>query len=141
MTDARLFQWLNLAPMPGWALLGIALFVPSVRPWAWTVAGVWLPAALAVAYGALVIARRDPVRGSFFSFDGVRSLFASPRVLLAGWTHFLAFDLFVGTWIARTGVEANVHPLILAPLLGLTLMLGPLGYLGAVVVFAVTGAL
>lgn len=139
MSDARTLQLLNLAPMPGWALLVVAVFVPSVRPTAWMVCGVGLPAALALAYGALLFLRREPARGSFFDWDGLRSLFQSPKVLLAGWTHFLAFDLFVGTWIARTGTEAGVAGPWLVVLLGLTLMLGPLGFLGAVVTFAAAG--
>lgn len=141
MSNARTLQLLNLLPMPGWLLLVAALFVPSIRSVAWPVCGIYLPALLAIVYGALLVLRRDKAHGSFFDFEGLRSLFTSPKVLLAGWTHFLAFDLFVGTWIARTGVEAQVHPVLLSLLLALTLMLGPLGFLAAVVCFQVAGGL
>jgi hypothetical protein len=59
----------------------------------------------------------------------VTALFAVPEVLLAGWIHYLAFDLFVGGWIARTGSAAGINPFILTPILLATFMAGPVGYL------------
>ena len=50
-------------------------------------------------------------------------------VALAGWVHYLAFDLLVGAWEARTARrEALPHPVLL-PCLALTFLFGPLGLL------------
>ena len=60
---------------------------------------------------------------------GVAALFANPWLLLAGWIHYLAFDLLVGTWEARDARERGVHHLALVPCLFLTFMFGPAGWL------------
>jgi hypothetical protein len=59
----------------------------------------------------------------------VTALFAVPELLLAGWIHYLAFDLFVGAWIARNGSAEGVSPLVLTPILLATFLAGPIGYL------------
>jgi hypothetical protein len=59
----------------------------------------------------------------------VRALFANDAALDAGWLHYLAFDLFVGTWIVRQGALDGMHPLWLLLCLPVTFMLGPVGFL------------
>src|SRR5580698_777698 len=55
-----------------------------------------------LAYAALVLLFFFRVEGGGFgSLLEVRALFASDPALLAGWLHYLAFDLFVGLWIAE----------------------------------------
>ena len=66
--------------------------------------------------------------GGFSTLDGVASLFRHPWVLLAGWLHYLAFDLLIGTWEARDSVERGVPRWLLVPCLFLTLMFGPMGW-------------
>jgi hypothetical protein len=139
MTDNATLRLLNALPLPGWLLLAVGLFVPGLRDLSYRVGGVYLPAVVALGYLALLVFRRDPTQGNFFSFEGLSSLFRSPKVLLAGWAHYIAFDLFVGTWIARVGTAHGLHPLLLLGCLGLTLMVGPVGYLGAVVSFVIAG--
>ena len=51
------------------------------------------------------------------------------RALAAGWLHYLAFDLFVGAFIARDGLERGVPALLILLCLPLTLLFGPLGLL------------
>lgn len=63
----------------------------------------------------------------FTTIEGVRSIFASDAGVTIGWTHYLAFDLFVGLWIARDGDAKNISRLIQAPILLATFMAGPLG--------------
>jgi hypothetical protein len=63
----------------------------------------------------------------FTTIAGVRSIFASDAGVTIGWTHYLAFDLFVGLWIARDGDAKNISRLIQAPILLATFMAGPLG--------------
>ena len=63
----------------------------------------------------------------FTSIAGVRAIFSSDVGVVIGWTHYLAFDLFVGLWIARDADAKSISRLIQAPILLATLMAGPLG--------------
>ena len=65
----------------------------------------------------------------FTTIAGVRSIFGSDAGVTIGWTHYLAFDLFVGLWIARDGDAKNISRLLQAPVLLVTFMAGPLGLL------------
>lgn len=67
--------------------------------------------------------------GSFFTLAGVMSLFQQPVVALAGWIHYLAFDLFVGIHIEQKLRDGSARLWVRLPILGLTFMLGPVGYL------------
>lgn len=63
----------------------------------------------------------------FTTIEGVRSIFGSDAGVTIGWTHYLAFDLFVGLWIARDGDAKNISRFLQAPILLATFMAGPLG--------------
>ena len=74
--------------------------------------------------------------GGFNSLDDVRAMFAVPGALTAGWVHYLAFDLFVGTWIAERSARLGLgHPWVI-PLLLMTFLFGPLGLLAFVLLRA-----
>jgi hypothetical protein len=59
----------------------------------------------------------------------VKALFASDALLLAGWIHYLAFDLFIGAWEVRTARAEGIPHLLVLPCLVLTFLLGPVGLL------------
>ena len=63
----------------------------------------------------------------FATIEGVRAVFASDAGVTIGWTHYLAFDLFVGLWIARDGDAKGISRLVQAPILLATFIAGPLG--------------
>ena len=67
--------------------------------------------------------------GGFNSIAEVRALFMSDPVLLAGWVHYLAFDLFLGIWIAEQADRIHIHRIIQAPVLAATFLFGPIGLL------------
>jgi len=48
--------------------------------------------------------------------------------LLAGWVHYLAFDLFVGSWISIQADKIGISRLLQAPILVATFLFGPLGF-------------
>ena len=101
---ATAFSLSGLLAMLGWAGLLLALFVKPARTYAWTAAAIVIPALLGVAYILLIQEGMRAVEGGGFgSIDEVRALFANDAALAAGWLHYLAFDLFVGAWIAREG--------------------------------------
>lgn len=68
-------------------------------------------------------------RGSFWSLKGVMGLFQSPRAVLAGWIHYLAFDLMIGLYILNDAAVNNIAHWMLVPCLLLTLLFGPAGLL------------
>jgi hypothetical protein len=125
MTAERLFSILNLIALAGWLAL---VFFPRKR-WAISVVPVAIPALLAVVYVVLVVTSLPGTEGGFSTLAGVRALFEDPRALLAGWTHYLAFDLFVGGWEVRDAQQRRIRHLLVVPALVLTFLLGPAGLL------------
>jgi hypothetical protein len=92
------------------------------------VAGRLLPLLLSAGYG-LLLALHWRGQGGSGSLAEVQALYAEPGVLVAGWVHYLAFDLFVGAWIAERGAALGLPHGWLVPVLLLTFLLGPLGLL------------
>ncbi len=137
-----LFSASNTIALAGWLALSLSVFVPAVRPWTWRITGLVLPALFAVAYlGALATGLSAGAGGGFTSIAEVRALFSDDHALTAGWIHYLAFDLFVGTWIARSGLDAGLSPLLILPCLVLTFLVGPVGLLLALLIRLSTGTL
>ena len=62
-----------------------------------------------------------------YNIAGLRNLFMSDGGLVMGWTHYLAFDLFVGQWIAKDADNKGFHRLVQVPFLLLTFLAGPVG--------------
>jgi hypothetical protein len=87
-----------------------------------------IPGVIGLAYIALFASSwGNTPGGGFGSIGEVRALFANDHALAAGWLHYLAFDLFVGSWIAELGLRHGVPALLLVPCLLLTFLLGPTG--------------
>jgi hypothetical protein len=61
--------------------------------------------------------------------SSVAMLFSNPWLLLAGWTHYLAFDLFIGSWEVRDARDRGLPHLLVVPCLALTFLFGPAGWL------------
>lgn len=125
------FSTANTVALPCWLALLLTLFVPTLRRWIWPITGLVVPALLGSAYILLIWQGfAESSGGGFGSIGEVRTLFASDAALVAGWLHYLAFDLFIGTWIARTGLHERIHPLLLLlPCLPLAFLFGPAGLL------------
>ena len=125
MTPDQLFSLANLVALVGWILL-IAL--PRQR-WVANVAAWAIPGVLAGGYVLIVAMHWIGSSGGFSSLPDVAALFANPWLLLAGWVHYLAFDLVVGSWEARDARERGVPHLMVVPCLVLTFLFGPAGWL------------
>ncbi len=124
MNPGNLFRICNLFALSGWLIL---IFAGRRRWAAGLVSGYAIPFALGLFYIALVALHWGESHGSFGSLDGVASLFADRWILLAGWIHYLAFDLFIGSWQVRDAREKGVPHLLVLPSLGLTFFFGPAG--------------
>lgn len=66
---------------------------------------------------------------SFNSLDSIATLFQSREALLAGWIHYLAFDLFTGIYIVNDARNQGISIWPLLPCLFFTFMFGPFGLL------------
>lgn len=126
MSPELIFSIANAFAVLCWLLLAV---FPGRRWVTGVVTGKAAPALFAVAYIAIVITTFPSAEGSFSTLAGVTTLFANSWLLLAGWMHYLAFDLLIGTWEARDAVQRSVPRVLLAPCLFLTLMFGPMGWL------------
>lgn len=131
LDPATTFSLAGLVAMAGWLGLLVSLFVKAARPAAWTAAQLLIPALLAAGYILLILGGREAFAsgGGFGSIAEVRLLFANDSALAAGWLHYLAFDLFVGGWVARDGATRGVPALLVLPCLPLTFLFGPAGLL------------
>jgi hypothetical protein len=129
LDPAFAFGFANTFGLAAWAALLLSLFAPKLRRFVWPATQFAIPLAWALLYVVLLAQGLPEAEGGFDSIAGVRGLFANDSALAAGWLHYLAFDMFVGTWIARDSVERRVPALLVAPCLALTLMFGPAGFL------------
>jgi Domain of unknown function (DUF4281) len=129
LTAAQLFQIANPVALVGWIVLIVSILLKK-PVWRDELAGRFWPLGLSVVYSALIVFFFFKAPGGFDSLANVQLLFTSEWAALAGWIHYLAFDLFVGAWIARAVMERGMSRLLLIPLLPLTFMFGPMGFLG-----------
>jgi hypothetical protein len=129
LTPDLLFKIANNAAALGWLLLVLA---PRWRGTRAVVLSGALPLLLAATYVAVIgyqtLAHPAPGAG-FGSLAQVAALFREPWALVAGWVHYLCFDLAVGIWESRDAQRRGVPHLLLLPCLVATFLLGPLGLL------------
>jgi hypothetical protein len=126
MSADDLFGLASAAVLPGWLILILA---PRGR-WVWLdrIPALILPFSLSALYTGLILAHFSAAEGGGFgSIAQVRALFASDYGLLAGWVHYLAFDLLIGAMMAGQMDKMGLSRLSQAPLLGLIFLFGPLG--------------
>jgi len=126
MTPEALFALSGPVVICGWAAL---LLSPWIPVWADRIAALAVPAMLSVAYTGLVLAYWSGAEGGFDSLANVMLLFTQPEIALAGWIHYLAFDLFVGAWEVRTARREGIPFPLVIPCLAFTFLFGPAGYL------------
>ncbi len=130
---ASIFRLSNLLVLPLWALM---ILLPR---WRWTtriMRSPFVSAAPAVLYVVLALPRLGEIWPAVSrpTLAGIAALLGSPADATIAWVHFLGFDLFVGRWIYLDSQEWRVSAWLMAPVLFLTLMLGPAGFLFYLVV-------
>lgn len=126
MNAEQIFSIANPLALLGWILL---LAVPR---WKFTdrlVLSGAIPLLLSSAYLTLIVAFFGRAEGGFGSLPEVMKLFTNEWVALAGWIHYLAFDLFVGTWEVKDSQANGISHWFVIPCLILTFLLGPIGFL------------
>lgn len=111
--------WLLMIVLPHWSVTRRLLASPLVC------------AGPAVVYLLLALPRLGELLPAVASptAQGIAATLASPAMATLAWAHFLAFDLFVGRWAYLDSRERGISAWAMAPVLFLTLMLGPIGFL------------
>jgi hypothetical protein len=126
MSPEQLFSTANVVAALSWLLLAIS---PRHRWVTGIVTGKVVPALFAILYVGLIVTTFGRVEGGFSTLAGVAALFTSRWLLLAGWVHYLAFDLLIGTWEVRDAQERRIPHALVLPCLFVTFMFGPAGWL------------
>ena len=84
---------------------------------------------MSTAYLVLIVLFFGKAEGGFDSLANVMKLFTNEWAVLAGWIHYLAFDLFVGSWEVKDAQANGISHWFVIPCLILTFLLGPIGFL------------
>lgn len=128
MTPDAVFQLANALVLPQWLLMIVA---PRWSVTSWLMNSYLIPVGLAVVYVIYLFSGGPVDFGAFGSLSGIKNLFANggDGVMLAGWVHYLAFDLVAGTVVVRDAQEKKIpHWFVVIPLF-FCFMLGPVGLL------------
>jgi hypothetical protein len=130
MTHDTIYRLINIFPLPFWLLLA---FAPRWRFTQLLVHSALVPMLLGSFYllylGGALFGGGGPEGGGFGSLDSLQIMFSYKPALVAGWAHYLVFDLFVGAWIVRDAQRRRLHHGLVVPILFFTLMAGPFGLL------------
>ncbi len=127
MPNDLIFQIAGTISLMSW----VFLFIFYKKDWCYIVLLSGVVLAFSVIYAILLGygLSTGGVEGGFGSLDEVALLFSNREALLAGWIHYLSFDLFVGMWEARDAHKHGINRWVLLPCLFFTFMAGPIGLL------------
>lgn len=124
MSPDELFQLASSVAMLGWVIL---ILLPRRYDILFAIPQYVIPFGLSLLYAGLILTNIYTVNGGYGSLADVSALMGKDEILLAGWVHYLAFDLFIGAWIARQSDALGIPRVIQAALLLATFMFGPVG--------------
>ncbi len=125
MTAAFVFQLVNALVLPAWLSL---VFFPKKK---WRQLVVYTIALLmALVYAVYVVSGLGQFNPEAFStLAGIKALFATDQAVLAGWIHYLVFDLLVGNWLLQQSQKHGISHAFMLPCLLLCFMFGPVGFI------------
>jgi len=130
------FSAASLLAVIGWIVL---LFYPLIPKWSDKISGLIIPLVLSLGYLIVVVFYPSSEGGGFSSLAEVSQLFSHKSVILAAWVHFLAFDLFIGSWVCKTARQERISYWLTLPCLPLVFIFGPIGFLAFSIVRKVAG--
>lgn len=126
MTADKIFSIANLIALLSWLILLVAPRWILTRK---VILSGAIPLLLSAAYLILIVLFFGKADGGFDSLANVMKLFTNEWAALAGWIHYLAFDLLVGIWEVKDSQARSISHWFVIPCLILTFMLGPIGFL------------
>jgi uncharacterized integral membrane protein len=128
-TAVIIFKIANAIVMPQWFAMVV---LPNNKYTKLLVDSFAIPLGLAVLYAVVIgifFANPSGAGGNFSTLEGVKALFTSDIAVLAGWIHYLAFDLLVGRYIFKQAAKMKANRIVVSVCLFFTLMFGPVGFL------------
>jgi hypothetical protein len=125
VTPEQVFGMTGMPAMIGWAIL---ILGPRRFAWLNAIPQLIIPLGLSALYALLILRFFAEPGGGFGSLAEVRQLFTSDWTLLAGWVHYLAFDLAIGAYLATRMDRVGIGRLVQAPILVTTFLFGPMGF-------------
>ena len=126
MKAEQIFSIANMIALLSWLMLLIAPRFVVTRK---AILSGAVPLLLSTAYLALIVMFFGRAEGGFDSLANVMKLFTNEWAALAGWIHYLAFDLLVGTWEVKDAEKRGISHWFVIPCLVLTFLFGPIGFL------------
>ena len=130
LTFENIYLWTNLGVLPFWLML---IIIPNSKFTQFFINSIILPLILSTVYIYIIyqsILLEEPIIDIFklyLSLEDLYTLFATENFLLLFWIHFVAINLFLGSWISRDGVKYNMsRSLVFIPLI-LVYFIGPFG--------------
>jgi len=130
LTHENIYLWANFTILPFWLMI---MIIPNSKFTQFFVNSIILPLILSATYIYIIyqaILMNEPIFDVFrlyLSLDNLYILFATESFLLVFWLHFIALNLFLGSWISRDGIKYNIpRSLVFLPLI-LVYLTGPLG--------------
>lgn len=127
MTTADFFSLANMMAMAMWILM---IFLPRWKATTFLTNHKLIPMLLSISY-VFYIAKSMSQGGGmdFGSLESVMNLFTKEHAVMAGWIHYLAFDLLIGMWMIEQNKKLGIHSILMGICLLCTFMLGPVGFL------------
>ncbi len=130
LTLENIYLWTTFGVLPFWLML---IIVPNSRFTQIFVNSIILPLFLSTVavyalYQAIII--DEPILDFFklyLSLDNLYTVFATENFLLIFWIHFLALNLFLGSWVSRDGAKYGISRSLVSIPLIIIYFTGPLG--------------
>ena len=129
-TIEMIYMWLNIGVIPFWLML---IFFPQTKVCGLFVTSIIPTFILAIIYVYLLyiffFAGHDFDKNFilYLSFYDLAELFEDNEFLILFWTHFLAINLFCGSWIVRDSQRFYISKILIFFPLIITYFIGPLG--------------
>lgn len=132
MNSSPIFSLVSTIAAIQWSIL---IVLPKWKITKWLIAYAAIPIFFSLLYAFFIVGFFNLPGAGFGSIAKVRTLFSNDNLLLAGWIHYLAFDLLIGFHILKSAQSNAIAHLLVIPCLILTFMFGPCGYLLYQVIF------
>ena len=129
-TIDMIFLWLNIGVIPFWFIL---MFFPNSKVCGFFVSSIFPIFILSIIYLYLIyyffISGYDFLRNFslYLGLDSLGELFSETAFLIIFWAHFLAINLFCGSWIVSDSRKFSMSKILVFFPLVITYFIGPLG--------------
>jgi len=129
-TIDMIYLWLNIGIIPFWFVL---IFFPNSKISSVFVSSIFPIFILSLIYLYLVyffyVTGYDFSQNFtlYLSLDSLNQLFNEKAFLIIFWTHFIAINLFCGSWIVSDSRKFSMSKILVFFPLAITYFIGPLG--------------